>query len=170
VRLLAVALLAAAGAAGAQLSDWEREQKERAWREREVVLPAYPKREALIPFFVSATTESDFFVDGASLSAGDDGVVRYTLVARSRHGAESVSYEGIRCSSGEYRMYATGAGGTWTRRELPWRKIEPRSIQRWHNALEKEYFCPLGVPIRSAAEGVDALRRGHHPSRRPSGD
>lgn len=163
-------LLAAAGAADAQQTDWEREQKERAWREREIVLPAYPQRDALIGFFVSATTESDFFIDGASLSTAEDGVVRYTLVARSRQGADSVSYEGIRCSSGEYRIYATGADGRWTRRDLPWRKIEPRSMQRWHNALRKEYFCPLGDPIRSAAEGIDALRRGDHPSRRRSGD
>jgi hypothetical protein len=150
--------------------DWERQQKERDWREREVVLPAYPKREALIPFFVSAATEFAFFVDGASLSTADDGVVRYTLVARSRQGAETVSYEGIRCSSGEFRIYATGAGSTWTRRDMPWRKIEPRSIQRWHNALQREYFCPFGEPIASAAEGVNALRRGDHPRRIPSGD
>lgn len=152
------------------MSDWEREQKQRDWREREIVLPAYPKRDDLLPFFVSATTESDFFVDGASLSTADDGVVRYALVARSRRGAETVTYEGIRCSSGEYRIYATGAGGRWTRIEAPWRKIEPRSTQRWHNALHKEYFCPLSLPIRSAAEGVDALRRGDHSSRRLSGD
>jgi len=85
------------------------------------VLPAYPRREALIPFFVSATTESDFLVDGASLSVADDGVVRYTLVARSRQGAESVSFEGIRCSSGEYRLYATGAGRQGTPIKAPWR-------------------------------------------------
>ena len=170
MRPLVVVLLAAAGAAGAQPTDWERQQKEGAWREREVVLPAYPTPEALIPFFVSATTESDFLVDGASLSVADDGVVRYALVARSRQGAQTVTYEGIRCSTGEYRIYATGAGGQWTPLKAPWRKIEPRSTQRWHNALHKEYFCPLGNPIRDAAEGVDALRRGDHPARRPSGD
>ena len=162
--------LAAAAAAVAQVTDWERERAQRDWREREVVLPAFPAKQALIPFFVSATTQSDFFVDGASLSSADDGVVRYALVARSRQGAETITYEGIRCSAGEYRIYATGTGGRWTRVEAPWRKIEPRSTQRWHNALYKEYFCPLGQPIHGAAEGVDALRRGDHPSRRPSGD
>ncbi len=97
-------------------------------------------------------------------------MVRYVLVARSAQGAESVSYEGIRCEEKEYRMYAIGSGGGWTRRITPWRPIEPRSVQRWHNALWREYFCPLGNPIRSAAEGVEALRRGDHASRLPTGN
>jgi len=167
---VAVALLAAAGGVAAQDTDWERRYKERSWREREVVLPGYPRRENLLPFFVSATTTFEFFVDATSISVGDDGVLRYALVARSAQGAESVSYEGIRCSEREYRIYATGAGGAWARRSTPWRPIEPRSIQRWHNALMREYFCPIGDPIGSAAEGVDALRRGDHASRRPTGD
>ena len=163
------ALLAVAGPALAQRSDWERQQQELNWREREVVLPAYPTPENLLPFFVSAATTFDFFIDAASISTGEDGVVRYVLVARSAQGAETVSYEGIRCSEKTYRIYATGAGGRWTSRPTAWRPIEPRSIQRWHNALWREYFCPIGVPIHSAAEGVEALRRGDHPSRPNTG-
>lgn len=97
-------------------------------------------------------------------------MVRYALIARSAQGAESVSYEGIRCEEKEYRIYAIGSGGGWARRMTPWRPIEPRSVQRWHNALWREYFCPLGNPIRSAAEGVEALRRGDHASRLPTGN
>jgi hypothetical protein len=134
-----------------------------------VVLPAYPKRADLLPFFVSATTTFEFFIDGSAISSGDDGVVRYALVARSAQGAESVTYEGIRCDTKEYRIYATGVDERWVPRPSPWRPIEPRSIQRWHNALLREYFCPFGNPIRSAAEGVDALRRGDHPSRPQTG-
>jgi hypothetical protein len=102
---------------------------------------------------------------------GEDGVVRYVLVARSSQGAQSVSFEGIRCSTSEYRIYATGTrDGGWTRSANPWREIALRSVQRWHNALRDEFFCPLGNPIRSAAEGVAALRRGEHPSRTPTGN
>jgi len=134
-----------------------------------VVLPAYPKPENLLPFFVSATTTFDFYIDAKSISSGEDGVVRYVLVARSAQGAETVSYEGIRCSEKAFRIYATGAGGQWTSRPTGWRPIEPRSIQRWHNALWREYFCPIGVPIRNAEEGVEALLRGDHPSRPSTG-
>lgn len=98
-------------------------------------------------------------------------MVRYALVVRSAQGAESVSFEGIRCSTAEFRIYATGQGeGRWSPSQAPWRAIQPRSVQRWHNALWREYFCPLGVPIQSAAEGIEALRRGDHPSRARSGD
>jgi hypothetical protein len=135
------------------------------------VLPAYPQEGNLLPFFVSAASNFEFYVDGASLAIGEDGVVRYVLVARSAQGAESVSFEGIRCSTSEVRLYATGTGARgWTRSASPWRRIAPRSVQRWHNALRDEYFCPLGNPIHSPAEGVAALRRGGHPSRAPSGN
>lgn len=101
---------------------------------------------------------------------GEDGVVRYTLVARSPGGTENVTFEGIRCATQEYRIYATGLGsGAWSRTEAPWRAIQPLSIQRWHNALASEYFCPQGNPIHSAEEGRRALRSGGHPSRARTG-
>ncbi len=135
------------------------------------MLPAYPRPENLLPFFVSAATNFEFFIDGASLSVGEDGVVRYVLVARSAQGAESISFEGIRCSTSQVRLYATGTGGGgWVRSAGPWRDIATRFVQRWHNALRDEYFCPLGNPIHSAAEGVAALKRGVHPSRAPAGN
>lgn len=170
--LVAAALQAcAAPPAPQEKSDWELQQAQRNWREVEIVLPALPNEQDLLPFFVSAGSPFDFFIDRKSLSVGADGVVRYVLVARSAQGARSVNYEGIRCGTSEYRIYATGTGaGGWTRRASPWRPIERRSVQRWHNALRDEYFCPLGNPIRSREEGIDALRRGGHPSRAPSGN
>jgi CNP1-like family len=173
--LLAALLLAAGGCATPRQaplpSDWERKHQERDWREVEVPLPPYPRRANLLPFFVSSASRFEFFIDGASLAPGEDGVVRYVLVARSPQGAETVSFEGIRCSTAEFRIYATGSGdGRWSRGANPWRPIEPRSVQRWHDALRKEYFCPLGNPIRNAAEGIDGLRRGGLPGRSRSVD
>ena len=146
-------------------SEWEAEAERRGWKEGEHKLPAPPKREDLIEFFVSSATDFRFFVDPQSLSVGKDGVVRYTLVARSPSGAENVSYEGIRCSAGSLRVYAYGRlGGGWSERDSEWRPIEPKTVQRWHNALLREYFCPQRVPIYDPAEGIDALRRGGHPN------
>ena len=153
--------------AGAQpKTDWEEKQEARDWKEIELKLPALPKADALIEFFVSSATSFKFFVDPLSLSVGADGVVRYTLVARSPSGAENVSYEGIRCGgAGLYRVYAFGNGGAWSKSTLAeWRQIEPREVQRWRNELRGRYFCPHGAPIFTAAEGLDALRRGGHPA------
>lgn len=136
------------------------------WSEEAIDLPAYPKEEELIEFPVSAGTRNRFYVDGASLRPGTDGVVRYALVIRTSGGATNVTYEGIRCATGEYRIYATGRSNkTWSRNRLStWREIENKRANRHHAALKRELFCPLGVPIRDAEEGRSALRRGWHPS------
>lgn len=127
-----------------------------------VAFPAYPREPDLIEFFVAATSAFRFFIDPASISVGNDGVVRYTLVARSAAGARNVSYEGMRCSTGEMRLYALGRDGGWVKSAGDWRAIAPRSVQRWHNALYREYFCPQKAPIASRREGIEALRRGGH--------
>ena len=144
-------------------SDWEREQESRTFKGDDVAPPAVPQG-GLIEFFVSSASSFKFFIDPKSLSVGADGVVRYTMVARSPAGAETISYEGIRCESQTYRTYAFANAGAWSRNSnSEWRPIEPKSVQRWHNVLRSQYFCPQRYSIQSAAEGIDALRRGGHP-------
>jgi len=169
--LLLAALAACSSKGPSDVSDWEREhegvlRKEAALATPE--LPPYPANDRLAPFFVSSASEFKFFIDRASLSVDADRIVRYTLVARSASGAENVSYEGMNCQSGEYIVYAVGVQGSWIARPAEWRPIEPRSVQRWHNALQKEYFCPNNVPIYSAEEGLRALALGGHPYVAPS--
>ena len=52
---------------------------------------------------------------------------------------------------------AATAPGSDARRD--WRAIEPRSVQRWHNELYREYFCPHARADRSAAEAVRRCAR-----------
>jgi hypothetical protein len=146
-------------------SEYEQEQDRLNWREGEVKLPAYPKDEGLMEFFVSGASSFRFFIDPASLSPGNkDGVVRYTLIARSPSGYSNISYEGIRCATSSYRVYATGNEGRWMPKDGEWRQIEPKSVQRWHLVLRSYYFCPVRIPIWTVAEGLNALRRGGHPA------
>ena len=138
------------------------------WSESEITWPAFPKPENLIEFYVSATTRNHFFIDGSSLSVGADGVVRYVLVVKTAGGATDISFEGIRCSSGEYRLYAIGrSNDTWAKtRVVDWRPIENKTVNRYHAALYGDYFCPDHTSIVDAVEGKDALRRGRHPGAR----
>lgn len=148
-----------------QKSEYELEQERLNWQEGEVKLPAYPKTEGLLEFFVSGASSFRFFIDPASLSPGNkDGVVRYTLIARSPSGYSNISYEGIRCATSSYRVYATGNEGRWMPKDAEWRPIEPKTVQRWHLVLRSTYFCPVRIPIWTVAEGLDALRRGGHPA------
>lgn len=161
-RLLAVLLLALA-AVGAQAGFGD--AQEPAWEEGEAKLPAFPRDADLLEFYVSAATANRFFIDAKSLSPGDDGVVRYALVVTTSGGATNVTFEGIRCRAFEYKLYATGrADRSWSMvRDPVWRPVENKPMNRHHAALSRDYFCPLGNPIRSADEGRDALRRGKHP-------
>jgi hypothetical protein len=172
-RPLACLLAGAAFAAAAQntnqsnaLEDktaYEQELEKLNWKEAEVPLPRYPSDGDLIEFQVSSGATFRFFIDATSLNVSDDGVVRYTLVARSPSGVANVSFEGIRCITRSYKVFARGAGGRWSPAQGDWRYIETKTIQRWHNVLYWEYLCPRHRPIETAAEGVNALRRGIHP-------
>jgi hypothetical protein len=163
--------LAAAAAAQQQQhrSDWEEKYEERLREQRLLeesikMLPAFPKRENLIEFTVSATSDFRFFVDPASLSVGD-GAVRYTVVARSPSGVENIAYEGLRCDTKQYRMYATGrSDGTWVTRLTPWRDYPRATATSWQHTLAGQYFCPSNrETVANEKEAVDALRAGGHP-------
>lgn len=165
--LLAVALAAFALQAAAQRevekSEWEKAQERRGWTESEVKLPAFPRTEGLIEFEVVGGSFR-FFVDPESLAVGPDGVVRYTLIARSPSGYANITYEGIRCATVSYKVFAHGNDSRWSSRDSDWRRIEAKGINASHHELRRSYFCPNGQAIETAAEGVDALRRRGHPA------
>jgi hypothetical protein len=135
------------------------------WVEDEAALPAFPKPENLLPFYVGEMTAHRFMIDGSTLQVGKDRVVRYVLVMQTSGGATNISYEGMRCDTGEYRLYASGrSDGTWAEaRRSEWRMIENKPVNRYHAALAHDLFCPSGIAIYSADEGRDALKRGKHP-------
>ncbi len=141
-------------------SDFDDEQKQ--WKEIAAQLPSYPKPESLIPFEAGAATAHRFFVDAASISVGEDGVVRYVLVVKTAGGASNVSFEGIRCETREQKYYAIGhADGAWSRaRDPQWRRIEYKEINRHHGVLYADFFCDGKSPVRSAQAAVDALKYG----------
>lgn len=140
------------------------EVQEEELRASLVTLPAQPKSENLIEFAVSSASSFRFYIDSVSLSLEPDRELRYTLIARSASGVANVSYEGMRCAEGRYRIYAYGRDGRWAPQNAEWRDIEPKPTLRWHYELARNYFCPSRGTILSVAEGLDALRRGGHPS------
>jgi CNP1-like family len=161
-----VVLALAAGSSQGQIqSDWERANEERLkqFGERPVAAPPL-ERSRLVEVTPGLLGASDFryYVDWGSVSAGEDSIVRYALVARSPSGAENVTFEGLRCQ-GEYRVYAVGtAHGGWAGRPSEWRPM-PRSPKAIQPALAKQYFCPGRAAIRSSEEGQRAVRSGGHP-------
>jgi hypothetical protein len=139
--------------------------QEKEWVEEKVSPPAYPKDADLIEFHVSERTQNKFLIDASTLGVGADGVVHYVMVIKTSGGATNVTFEGMRCKTTEYKLYATGrADGTWARsRTDSWRPIREKDVNRQHAALFQELFCPFGIPISSADDGRAALRLGKHP-------
>ena len=160
------ALLAGCADRGGR-SEWERNNEARAEPQSDEALPAapaFPTDKTLLPVEIRAGAAFRYFVDGATLNVDlKTGIVRYTLVARSPGGAETIPYEAIRCPSAEYRVYYLGRpDGTWGGRPGGWHVIAESRLAHY-GRLYRDYFCPQTNPIRDADEGRQALRQGGHP-------
>lgn len=132
------------------------------WREMEVSMPPAPNEQSLRRFFVTAAAQNAFYVDEASLDVGEDGVVRYVLVVRTSGGAENVTFEGIRCNSGEQRLYAHGRpDGEWVpARRSEWSPIRANSYNMPQAVLAVQHFCDGPAGPRNRSEAIRGLRHG----------
>ena len=131
------------------------------WKEQEIKLPPYPKRENLVSAQISGITGFTFLVDVTSIEVGSDGIVRFVVLARSMAGAENISFEGIRCSTRERRIYATGrVNGTWfPPRNSEWVAYQGTSVNSYHESFARQYFCIDRTVVPSAARAIELLRR-----------
>lgn len=125
-------------------------------------LPPYPRDSALIEFLPRRKSAFHFYVDRDSLSIGADQVVRYSVIARSPSGASTTSYEGMRCKTSEYKVYALGTdAGQWAKpREMTWRAI-PRMSADFRFALYKDYFCDIEAIAGRNAKDLIANLKGN---------
>lgn len=108
--LLVLATLLAAGSAFAQHADLDRAD----WAEDTPPPPPSYDVGALIELEMPRGSAIRMGIDPASIRINpDQSVVRYVVVARGPS-AVNASYEGIRCNTAEYRVYARQVqGGAW---------------------------------------------------------
>lgn len=137
----------------------------KAWKERKFVLPAYPDTDSRDLIEVDLSINGFPFrllIDPASVSAGEDWVVRYTAILKSRSGATNVFYEGIRCATSEFRRYANGGPeGFKLSTTSRWRYIRSSGgSSRYRNVLLDRFICPAPAPGKPGA----VLRRLRAPN------
>ncbi|HEX2827194.1 MAG TPA: CNP1-like family protein [Burkholderiales bacterium] len=141
-------------------ADFENDNK--SWREIEAQMPAYPRGENLVPIPTGTATSHRFLIDPQSLALGEDGVMRYTVVAKAAGGAVNVSFEGIRCETRERKVYAIGhRDGTWVRaRNAQWQRIVLRDLTPYSHTLYHQFFCNERTRPNPPRVALEALRRG----------
>jgi CNP1-like family protein len=139
---------------------------QRPWAEFASHLPKFPDAADLAEIHVEGEQDTRFYVDLASIDLGPDAIIRYTLLTRSASGAESLTYEGLRCFSAERKLYAFG------RKDRSWDKalssrwipiVLNASVNSYHAALYLKYFCKLHAPLASREILVDTIKKGGLP-------
>lgn len=126
-------------------------------------MPSFPREDDYTEFTIDRATRYRFFVDISSVRVDTDGVVRYAVVARSSSGVENISFEGIRCQTREFTIYAFGSPDqTWSQvRNRKWARIEKSRDNDHRYSLLRYYLCTDGSPRKNVGEAIQALQRGH---------
>lgn len=162
IKLLSLSLLlagAGAQAAGLEEPDFSQSNpnvEEYTWSEEKIALPAFPRDEGLVEFQVDQpNSRFKYFIDKSSIAIGSsDGVTRFSLVVQSSSGSRNISYEALRCNSGEYKIYAFGSYRTkqWKRmRRVEWKEVKDDHYQRHRRDLLKYYLCKQGSSLTPEA-------------------
>ena len=136
--------------AAAQLSDPDPD-----WHEVDVPAPPAVRTDRLIPLELPRYLSVKVGIDANSLQIGSGGVVRYVAVATSPSGNLNASYEGIRCQTGEVKVYARhGSTGTWTPEENPeWQPLRGKQPSLHALAFSHQGACiGRSIDARSPAE------------------
>lgn len=135
------------------------------WRESSVGSP--PAFDVKRLLFIESPVSSSlkFGVDPATLSITPEGVVRYVMVALGQDGAQNVLYEGIRCNTAEYRLYAMHSPEKgWTPSGNPeWQPLKGSAATRHGLLLALAAVCTGRTPTTPVGAIVNALRTGVAP-------
>lgn len=129
------------------------------WIEAEAPPPPAFQLDKLVQVDVDVRGSLRYGVDPAAVSIGKDGVVRYVMVARSPSGAMTAMYEGLRCSTAEFKLYARYNDGRWSAVASPqWQSLFESTRVKHPLALAKQGGCDNKAPPTSVQEMVRKLK------------
>jgi hypothetical protein len=130
------------------------------WRESDVPPPPAFDVKRLIRVPGPAGSSLKFGIDPSTLAVTPEGVARYVIVASSADGGQNVMYEGIRCSTGQHRVYARyNAPEGWSvLNGSEWQPMYGSAGSRHALALSLAGVCKDRAVNRSAANIVRTLK------------
>lgn len=132
------------------------------WKESEVPPPPAFDVGKLVTFEGSPNSSLVYGVDPASVRISkSDSLVRYVMVATSASGARNVMYEGIRCSTGEFKTYARySPEGRWNMVANPeWQSLFGNLPSRHALRFAKAGACDNAAPATSVDVLVSRLKK-----------
>lgn len=156
--VLAALLCAAAAASFAQLNPIDPD-----WREVEAPPPGALDTRDLIPIEIPRSSLR-FGVAPSSIAIGADGIVRYVVVASSASGAMNGLYEGIRCNTGEFKVYARhNPGSGWVPvKDAQWRSLHENKVSPHSLIIARTGVCighgtnqPASAIVRDLRSPID---------------
>ncbi len=153
---LALMLGALPLASQAQLLD---EDPDKPWQEGTTALPSALNTNDLVPIDMPGSSLK-FGVDPQSIQVGADGVNRYVVVATSSGGAVNAMYEGVRCKTGEVKLYARYAPGEGWKpsTRAAWQSVFNNPAQRHSLVIARSGMCDGVVSTRKVPDIVRDLR------------
>ncbi len=179
-KLLLLSLLLCGGALSAaptdryeeltgEQDDFDVDAKE--WKEFRTEIPPLPGEASWTAVPVDALPKNlHAYLDMNTLNVSDkDFVVRYWLLIRSDRGGYTATWEGVRCATGEYVVYAYGYRDrqpSLRRMKSPkWRPLGGRSASNYRYELATDIFCAGEVPRKKfqMEQAVKGLYEAHNP-------
>lgn len=118
------------------------------WKEVDVPAPPAFRVDRLVPLEMPRHISLKVGFDADTLRITSDGIVRYVMVATAASGSTYASYEGIRCLTGEVKIYARhGATGQWIPvRDPQWKPLNDNQPSPHAMALARQGACNGRAP------------------------
>ena len=124
-----------------------------SWTEAEVPAPPAYSTDKLIQVEGAAASSLRFGVDPSTISIGPDRVVRYVIVMQGPAAVTAV-HEGIRCATGEKRVYARRNGdASWEPVKEDWQPLNQSSATKYAWNMARDGVC-IGVATNNSVRDI----------------
>jgi hypothetical protein len=138
--------------------------EEKQFTEDSLKLPSFPGDAGLLEFSLRGASRHRYFIDRDSMSLGEDRVVRYSMVIKTSGGSTNVSYEGMRCKTSEYKVYAFGTrDGKWVEAHEPKWSAVGSTAGNFHFGLWADYLCNSESVNGNDVQDLIAVLKGKAP-------
>jgi hypothetical protein len=134
---------------GSKSNDFDYVAEEDTWKENSLgKFPAFPADSDFIQVpFHQVNSAFSVWIATKTINTGDDHVVRYVVQLRSKTGASNTFYEGLRCDTQEYKIYAYGTGKQFTQyNNSQWRHVSSARSSRYRDELVNHFLCANLLP------------------------